>query len=102
MKSQYLQSLIEIRKVLIEQGEHLSFDYLEDVYQWVIDTPEKEEREDRLFAAVQAFKIKKHYKDIYDWVFKGKSFDPDKWPHKRLQPSSISKASTTPYFGESR
>lgn len=73
MNPQELQNVIEIRKALIEQGEHLSFDYLENVYQWVIDTPEKEEREDRLYAAVQALKTKKLYQDVFDWVFKGKT-----------------------------
>ncbi|RKV79133.1 MAG: hypothetical protein D8H91_07390 [Alloprevotella sp.] len=71
MKPQELQNVIEIRKALIEQGKHLNFDYLESAYQWVIDAPEKEEREDRLFAAVQAFNTKKHYKDVFDWIFKG-------------------------------
>ena len=99
MKPQELQNVIEIRKALIEQGKHLNFDYLESAYQWVIDAPEKEEREDRLFAAVQAFNTKKHYKDVFDWIFKGVFKE---WPHKRLQLSSISRASTTPYFGESR
>ena len=77
MKPQELQNVIEIRKALIEQGKHLNFDYLESAYQWVLDAPE-EEREDRLFAAVQALRTEKHPEDIYDWVFKGKSFDPDK------------------------
>lgn len=70
MKPQDLQNVIEIRKALIEQSEGDSFVYLEDAYQWVIDAPE-EEREDRLFAAVQALKTKKHFTDVYDWVFKG-------------------------------
>ena len=70
MKPKDLQSVIEIRKALIEQSENLGFLYLEQAYQWVIDAPE-EERDDRLFAAVQALKTKKHYKDVYDWVFKG-------------------------------
>ena len=72
MKPKDLQSVIEIRKALIEQSENLSFLYLEQAYQWVIDAPE-EEREDRLFAAVQALKTKKLHKDVYDWVFKGKT-----------------------------
>lgn len=70
MKPKDLQSVIEIRKALIEQGENTSFLYLDDAYQWVIEAPE-EERDDRLFAAVQALKIEKDYKDVYDWVFKG-------------------------------
>lgn len=73
MKPKDLQSVIEIRKALIEQGESTSFLYLDDAYQWVIEAPE-EERDDRLFAAVQAFKTKRHYKDVYDWIFKGKTF----------------------------
>lgn len=73
MKPKDLQSVIEIRKALIEQSENLSFLYLEQAYQWVIDAPE-EEREDRLYAAVQALKTKKFHKDVYDWVFKGKTF----------------------------
>lgn len=73
MKPKDLQSVIEIRKALIEQGENTSFLYLDDAYQWVIDAPE-EERDDRLFAAVQALKTKKFHKDVYDWVFKGKTF----------------------------
>jgi hypothetical protein len=77
MKPQDLQNVIEIRKVLIESGKHFSLIAIEQVYQWVLDAPE-EEREDRLFAAVQALKTKKHYEEVYDWVFKGKSFDPDK------------------------
>lgn len=79
MKPKDLQSVIEIRKALIEQSENLSFLYLEQAYQWVIDAPE-EEREDRLFAAVQALKTKKLHKDVYDWVFKGKTrynLDPE-------------------------
>lgn len=71
MKPKDLQSVIEIRKALIENGENIRFLYLGKAYQWVIDAPE-EEREDRLYAAVQAFKTKKSYKDVYDWVFKGK------------------------------
>ena len=70
MKPKDLQSVIEIRKALIEQSENLGFLYLEKAYRWVIDAPE-EEREDRLYAVVQAFKTKKSYKDVYDWVFKG-------------------------------
>lgn len=70
MKPKDLQSVIEIRKALIEQGEHLNYLYLEQAYQWIIDAPE-EEREDRLYAAVQALKTKKFHKDVYDWVFKG-------------------------------
>lgn len=70
MKPKDLQSVIEIRKALIEQSENLGFLYLEQAYQWVIDAPE-EEREDRLYAAVQAFKTKNLYEDVYDWVFKG-------------------------------
>lgn len=70
MKPKDLQSVIEIRKALIEQGENTSFLYLDDAYQWVTEAPE-EERDDRLFAAVQALKIEKDYKDVYDWVFKG-------------------------------
>lgn len=77
MKPQDLQNVIEIRKVLIESGKHFSLIAIEEVYQWVLDAPE-EEREDRLFAAVQALRTEKHPEDIYDWVFKGKSFDPDK------------------------
>ena len=73
MKPKDLQSAIEIRKALIEQSEGDSFIYLEDAYQWVIDAPE-EEREDRLYAAVQAIKTRKYHKDVYDWVFKGKTF----------------------------
>lgn len=73
MKPKDLQSVIEIRKALIEQSENLGFLYLEQAYQWVIDAPE-EEREDRLYAAVQALKTKKHHKDVYDWVFKGRTF----------------------------
>ena len=73
MKPKDLQSVIEIRKALIEQCGNSSFFHLDDAYQWVIDAPE-EERDDRLFAAVQALKTKKHYKDVYDWVFKGKTF----------------------------
>lgn len=79
MKPKDLQSVIEIRKALIEQSENLGFLYLDDAYQWVIDAPE-EEREDRLFAAVQALKTKKLHKDVYDWVFKGKTrynLDPE-------------------------
>ncbi len=75
MKPKDLQSVIEIRKVLVENGKYFSLVYIEEAYQWVIDAPE-EEREDRLFAAVQALKTKKHYKDVYDWVFKGISYDP--------------------------
>lgn len=71
MKPKDLQSVIEIRKALIEQGEGVKLAYLEDVYQWVIDATEQE-REDRLFAAVAALKTKKYYKWVYDWVFKGK------------------------------
>ena len=70
MKAKDLQSVIEIRKALIEQGENIRFLYLEKAYRWVIDAPE-EERDDRLYAAVQAIKTKKSYKDVYDWVFKG-------------------------------
>lgn len=70
MKPKDLQSVIEIRKALIEQDENTSFLYLDDAYQWVIEAPE-EERDDHLFAAVQALKTEKHYKDVYDWVFKG-------------------------------
>lgn len=70
MKTKNLQSVIEIRKALIENGGDLSFIYLEEAYQWVIDAPE-EERDDRLYAAVQAFKTKNLYEDVYDWVFKG-------------------------------
>ena len=73
MKPKDLQSVIEIRKALIEQSENLGFLYLEQAYQWVIDAPE-EEREDRLYAAVQALKTKKFHKDVYDWVFKGRTF----------------------------
>lgn len=73
MKPKDLQSVIEIRKKLIEQSEGDNLLYLEDAYQWVIDAPE-EEREDRLYAAVQAIKTKKHHKAVYDWVFKGKTF----------------------------
>lgn len=73
MKPKDLQSVIEIRKALIEQGENTSFLYLDDAYQWVIDAPE-EERDDRLYAAVQALKTKRHYKIVYDWVFKGRTF----------------------------
>lgn len=73
MKPKDLQSAIEIRKALIEQGESTSFLYLDDAYQWVIEAPE-EERDDRLYAAVQALKTKKFHKDVYDWVFKGKTF----------------------------
>lgn len=73
MKPKDLQSVIEIRKALIEQSENLGFLYLEQAYQWVIEAPE-EEREDRLYAAVQALKTKKHHKDVYDWVFKGRTF----------------------------
>lgn len=77
MKPKDLQSVIEIRKALIEQSENLGFLYLEKAYRWVIDAPE-EEREDRLYAVVQAFKTRKHHKDVYDWVFKGRAFyDPD-------------------------
>lgn len=77
MKPKDLQNVIEIRKTLIENGKHFSLIAIEEVYQWVLDAPE-EEREDRLFAAVQALRTEKHPKDIYDWVFKGKSFDPEK------------------------
>ena len=73
MKPKDLQSVIEIRKKLIEQGEGVKLAYLEDVCQWVIDATEQE-REDRLYAAVQALKTKKHHKDVYDWVFKGRTF----------------------------
>ena len=73
MKPKDLQSVIEIRKALIENGEDLSYLYLERAYQWIIDAPE-EERDDRLYAAVQAIKTKKYYKEVYDWVFKGKTF----------------------------
>ena len=73
MKPKDLQSVIEIRKALIEQCGNTNFFHLDDAYQWVIDAPE-EERDDRLFAAVQAFKTKRHYKDVYDWIFKGKTF----------------------------
>lgn len=73
MKPQDLQNVIEIRKALIEQGEHLNYLYLEKAYQWIIDAPE-EERDDRLYAAVQAIKTKKYYKEVYDWVFKGETF----------------------------
>lgn len=73
MKPKDLQSVIEIRKALIEQSENLGFLYLEQAYQWVIDAPE-EERDDRLYAAVQAIKTRKHHKDVYDWVFKGRTF----------------------------
>lgn len=70
MKPKDLQNVIEIRKKLIEQSEGDNLLYLEDAYQWVIDAPE-EEREDRLFAAVTALKTKRHYIEVYDWVFKG-------------------------------
>ena len=73
MKPKDLQSVIEIRKKLIEQGEGVKLAYLEDVCQWVIDATEQE-REERLFAAVAALKTKKHYKWVYDWVFKGRTF----------------------------
>ena len=46
---------------------------MEQAYQWVIEAPE-EERDDRLYAAVQALKTKKHHKDVYDWAFKGRTF----------------------------
>ncbi len=71
MKPQDLQDVIEIRKKLIEQIERINFIYLEEAYQWVIDAP-KEEREDRLFAAVTAVDTGEDYKEVYDWVFKGK------------------------------
>ena len=87
MKPKDLQSVIEIRKALIEQSENLGFLYLEQAYQWIIDAPE-EERDDRLYAAVQAFKTKKSYKDVYDWVFKGKTFYDLKT--EQLQGSSTS------------
>lgn len=77
MKPKDLQSLIEIRKTLIENGKDFSLIAIEQAYQWVIDAPE-EEREDRLYAVVQEFKTKKHYKDVYDWVFKGYSTNPNK------------------------
>lgn len=70
MKPQDLQNVIEIRKKLIEQSENYSLSYLEAVYQWVIDAPE-EEREDRLFAAVQSLKTGDDCQDVYDWTFKG-------------------------------
>lgn len=73
MKPKDLQSVIEIRKALIEQSKNLGFLYLEQAYQWVIEAPE-EERDDRLYAAVQAIKTRKYHKDVYDWVFKGKTF----------------------------
>ncbi len=73
MKPKDLQSLIEIRKALIEQGEGLSYLYLERAYQWIIDAPE-EERYDRLYAVLRAIETKKYYKEVYDWVFKGKTF----------------------------
>ena len=77
MKPKDLQSVIEIRKALIEQSENLGFLYLEQAYQWIIDAPE-EERDDRLYAAVQAIKTKKHHKAVYDWVFKGNTrYNPD-------------------------
>ena len=71
MKPQDLQNAIEIRKQLITHGAYHSFNYLEKVYQWVIDAPE-EEREDRFFAAVTAVDTGEDYKEVYDWVFKGK------------------------------
>ena len=43
MKPKDLQSVIEIRKALIEQGENLGFLYLEQAYQWIIDAPRKSE-----------------------------------------------------------
>ena len=87
MKPKDLQSVIEIRKALIEQSENLGFLYLEQAYQWVIDAPE-EEREDRRYAAVQAIKTRKHHEDVYDWVFKGKTFyDPKTGQFQGSSPS---------------